>query len=222
MERTITMNSEQPAVFLNKPPPPLTPVPSKRILLLDCGTTSRDTRTTALRALGATVDCVGNGADARSLWKPGSHQIVLIDFRSAGADVHDFYRHVQETCSDQKFGFYTANPPYLTKSPMPCEPAGDQENSSPASQQLQGLVREAVATARVHVGVTEAARRIALIRTAARSGTVNGQERPHHVSFSDAVKMAERVVAAREAGHAPTGTARHPAAALPAAPEDAA
>jgi hypothetical protein len=139
---------------------------------------------------------VGNGADARSLWKPGSHDIVLIEFRSAGDDVHDFYRHVQETCSDQKFGFYTANPPYLTSSPMPSEPAFDQEISSPApaSQQWQGLVREAVATARVHVGVTEAARRIALIKKAARSGAANGQERPQRMSFSDAVKIAERVV----------------------------
>ncbi|HEV8524453.1 MAG TPA: hypothetical protein VGQ71_08130 [Terriglobales bacterium] len=165
----------------------------KRILLLDCSTTSRDLRTHALRARGATVDCVSNGADARSLWKPGSHEIVLIEFRSAGDDVHDFYRHVQETCSDQKFGFYTSNPPYLTSSPMPSEPACDPDSSPPASQQLQGLVREAVATARVHVGVTEAARRIALIKKAARSVAGNGQERAHRMSFSDAVKMAERV-----------------------------
>jgi hypothetical protein len=55
-------------------------------------------------------------------------------------------------------------------------------------------VREAVATARVHVGVTEAARRIALIKKAARSGAANGQERPQRMSFSDAVKIAERVV----------------------------
>lgn len=186
------MNYEQTSVCLNRPPPQT--FPSKRILLLDCSTTSRDTRTNALRARGATVDCVGNGADARSLWKPGSHHIVLIEFRSADADVHDFYLHVRETCSDQKFGFYTASPPYLTTSPIPCEPACYQESAPLASQQWQGLVREAVATARFRVGVTEAARRIALIRKAARPDAVNGQKRPQRVPFSDAVKMAERIV----------------------------
>ena len=55
-------------------------------------------------ALGATVQCASTGDAARSTWKPGSHQLVMIDLNGAGADFSDFYQYARSASAPAASG----------------------------------------------------------------------------------------------------------------------
>ncbi len=93
---------------------------AKRILLLDCDDRRREIRAEALASRGAVVDCAAGTVVARMLWKPGSHDLVLIDLRGAEAEFETFMSFVQAQPGCQQFGFYVAEPPYLTHSAARC------------------------------------------------------------------------------------------------------
>jgi len=102
---------------LQVPPSPF----ERNILLLDVTETRSLARATALRTLGATVQCAFTVEAARSAWKPGSHQLVMIDLSDGGAVFQQFYQDAQAASAKQAFAFYTSEPPYL--SPTPVDPA---------------------------------------------------------------------------------------------------
>jgi len=185
------MNYEQQPDALRRPEPP---VLHNRILLLDGNSDSRDTRANALRSRGAIVDSVGNGADARSLWKPGSHDVVLIDFSGAGADLRDFYDYAHTARVEQKFGFYIATSPYLTTSFARYESARHEVPSPRPVERLQNHESRARVDNRYRTGVPEAARRIAAAKLLSRPVALNEQAAPRGISFADAVKNAQRVL----------------------------
>jgi hypothetical protein len=186
------MNYEQQP---DSPKPPQAAIVRNRVLLLDADDSSRDGRAKALRLRGALVDSVSSGADARSLWKPGSHDVVLIDLRSAGPDIHDFYEFAHGASGAQKFGFYLARPPYLAASRAEYETAKGKEGAVRPSPR-NPLLRPPGTAARYRVGVPEAAQRIAAAKRLSRSHVENENAKPHGLSFSEAVKHAERVLEA--------------------------
>src|SRR5437868_374754 len=94
----------------------------RTVLLLDKDAERRAARAGAMRAQGMTVDCAVNNREARRLWKPGSHQMVMIDMRGA-AEFHDFYDEVRASSATQRFAFFTAAPPYVIDTPNPLEAA---------------------------------------------------------------------------------------------------
>lgn len=104
-------------------PIPLRPDAASRILLFDHDDRRRRLRVDALRQRGALVDAAAETLAARTLWKPGAYDLLLIDLRGADADCEAFIAFVQQECSGQKFGFYLAHPPYLTGSAAECRTA---------------------------------------------------------------------------------------------------
>lgn len=89
---------------------------AKRILLLDCDDRRRHVRAEALIERGVLVDRAAETMVARTLWKPGAYDLVLIDLRGADADCAAFIAYVQGKCAHQKFAFYLAQRPYVTAS----------------------------------------------------------------------------------------------------------
>jgi hypothetical protein len=186
------MQNENPEFPLK---PPEQYADDRRILLLDANDTSRDNRTKALRDRGAHVDCAGSGDHARTLWEPGLHEIVLIEFRNAGEEIHAFYRYACHTRKKQKFGFYVGGPPYLTRSHRQYEAAGANMGGSPV-EGLSALAEIDCADGKFQTGLREAARRIATVRRLTRPGPAYGdaQQQLRGASVSAAMRIATRVL----------------------------
>lgn len=164
----------------------------KRILLLDGDLDRRNSRTKALTDRGARVDCVGTGADARSLWKPESHELVMIELRNAAADIDEFFIYAQAMCRNQKFGFYLTVTPYVTDSHLEYEATRESEiELSPYN--AKALAGDAVPRP-YQPGLAEAARQIAAIRRLVRPRVAGNATRVRPVSVPDAMKIAQLVL----------------------------
>lgn len=191
MER---LNSRRPEM------PPLQDA-AKRILLLDCDNRRREVRAEALMSRGALVDCAAETVVARTLWKPNTYDLLLIDMRGADTDCAAFISFVHEECSQQKVGFYVAEPPYVTASVAECRKSIRQQTLGSA---VAGRDQLAVPARRPgETGLSVAIRRIAASRQSARlrtqvreqpQGEEVREERSRGVSASDAVKLAARVL----------------------------
>jgi len=167
------------------------------VLVLDSDPDRLRARGLAMETRGANVTTSGSASRARSLWKPGSHFLVLIELGGAGPQFEEFHRYAAKAHGTQSFGFYTSQPPYLTAA----MPLSDSFNSLPvsssdvahaASHAAKGNAAPAH-TAPMHAGlIAEASQLIAAIRPLARP------PREHRIgsslSFSQAVKAAERLV----------------------------
>jgi CheY-like chemotaxis protein len=165
-----------------------------KILLLDASPIRQKARAVKMRSKGAIVECAETGAEATAMWKPGSHELVLIDFRGAGTDLYDFYRLALASSRSQKFGFYTDLPPYISSSWSDRSGDGDDEKPRLLAGELQTLLHRGTESARYRGGVPEAARRIAAIRPLAQNAPTGAKP----VSFSNAVKAAERALGVGE------------------------
>jgi hypothetical protein len=156
----------------------------RTILLLDSDPARLQARGVAMRGRGASVTCSSTAVRARSLWKPGSHDLVLIEFGGAGAGFEAFRRYASGMHAPQAFGFYTSLPPYLTLLP----PASDALNvlAAPAPSVWAAAVGSATSAGLI----AEASRRIAAIKPIAQ---IRKPDQTSAFSFSAAVKAAERV-----------------------------
>jgi hypothetical protein len=162
-------------------PASLDVLPPRSVLLLDSDPVRLEARGAAMRNLGAVVACMATGARARVAWRPGSHRLVLIDFNGAGPGFNSFYQYAAGIAPDQSFAFYTDESPYLSRAlPEPpvktAEPAGE---AVPLPTHFAGLI-------------AEASQRIAAIRPLTRPA--KSERRVGSLSFSEAVKAAERIV----------------------------
>lgn len=162
----------------------------RKILLLDANPASRESRAKALRDRGAHVDCAAAAEDARTAWKPGSHEIVLIEFRNAGEEIRDFYRFARVNGRKQKFGFYLAESPYLTSSHRQCEVAVDC-----ARGPLSVPRKPECEDDNCQTGLREAARRIATVRRLTRPGASSAEKQLRGIPASEAMRIASRVLA---------------------------
>jgi CheY-like chemotaxis protein len=182
------MSYEQPEPLV-KPSPE--PEQVKRILLLDADSTSRDNRAKAIRDRGAHVDCAADGVEARALWSPGSHELVLIEFRSAGVEADDFYQYARTASPKQKFGFYLEGPPYLTLSHQQYESSRAAAHCAPAggsSALAEGK------DGKYQTGLPETAKRIATVRRLTRPGITDSGARLRGAPVSAAMRIASRVL----------------------------
>lgn len=162
---------------------------NRNVLLLDADPQRLQARGLAIRQRGANVTCTSTALRARALWKPGSHDLVLIEFGGAGPDFEEFHRYAAGRHATQIFGFYTSEPPYLVYE----VPAADAVNSlSPAV--VDGDEAPAAAEHQAGPGtISEASRRIAGLRTLTRPR--NPERRASgSMSFSAAVKAAEKLM----------------------------
>jgi hypothetical protein len=180
--------------FKSKLSSPLQIPPSafeRNILLLDATETRSLARATALRALGATVQCAFTVEAARSAWKPGSHQLVMIDLTDGGASFQQFYLDAQAASGKQAFAFYTAEPPYLSSTPVPASVGGAPRRNRPAATPKTAKNGNGKAEAGGRRSpVAEATGRISSLRQrTTRQEAMSREERS--LSFGDAVKAAE-------------------------------
>jgi len=174
---------------------------AKRILLLDFDNRRREIRAEALINRGVLVDRAAETVVARTLWKPGTYDLVLIDLRGADPDCATFIAFVQGECAHQKFGFYVPQRPYVTASAAECRSSMHQQTLRRAGADHDPSADPTRSPG--GAGVAEAARRIAALRQSAR---LNAQareepqapevreERFPAISASDAVKLAGRVL----------------------------
>jgi hypothetical protein len=161
---------------------------SRNILLLDSDPTRLQARGLAIRQRGANVTCISTVLRARAVWKPGSHDLVLIEFGGAGPEFEEFRRYVRDRHAAQAFGFYTSEPPYLILD----VPVGEALNTAPPASVVDDSAVPAAPPALVPGVIAEASRRIAGLRTLTRPR--NPEQRAGSLSFSAAVKAAERLV----------------------------
>ena len=190
-------SAPQPQGRLSHPPQDA----AKRILLLDCDDRRREVRAEALLNRGILVDRASTTVVARTLWKPGTYDLVLIDLRGADADCATFVASVQGECAHQKFGFYLAQPPYVTASVAECRSSMHQQKLRRAEAHQD---RSADPTRSPGgTGVAEAARRIAARKQSARlhaqareePQALEGREGRFPPIFeSDAARLARRVL----------------------------
>jgi hypothetical protein len=184
-------------------PQPLSHPPqdaAKRILLLDCDTRRRELRAEALVNLGVLVDRAAETIVARTLWKPGLYDLVLIELRGADADCAAFIACVHGECAAQKFGFYVAKPPFVTASVEKCRSSMEEQMSDPmTAQQRRGDPFHSTDG----TGLVAACQRIATVRqlgrVRAQAREVERQpeireERSRGVSASEAIRLAGRIL----------------------------
>jgi hypothetical protein len=147
------------------------PAPFERnILLLDSSEARQFARAAAMRAAGASVQCVSSVSNAQAVWKPGSYQLVMIDLGGKGAAFREFYEYARGLSPKQAFAFYVPYPPYLSQTPDGGPQLARARHAAPAAP-------IELATGNI------ATRRTARVRRAKLS---SGS------SFGDAIKAAER------------------------------
>jgi CheY-like chemotaxis protein len=169
----------------------------KRLLLLDANGMSREKRAVALQDRGANVDSVASAKLAQNLWRPGSHEVVLIDFRNAGEEMYDFYRDARLRSAKQKFGFYVSGPPYLAKSYRQYEAAGARD--WPAVDVVAAPAEADGQSEKCLSGFCEAARQIATVRRLTFQGS-SGNALRRGIPVIDAIRFASRVPGAEQPG----------------------
>jgi hypothetical protein len=173
---------------------------AKRILLLDCDNRRRELRAEALICRGVLVDHAAVTGVARSLWKPGMYDLVLIELSGIDGDCAAFIAFIQGVSGRQKFGFYVAQAPYVTASAEECR-------SSLEGQKLHPGVAKSCESADPRrgpgTGLIVAARKIAALRHLARVRAVTRpepygadvrDEPPRGSSASEAVRLAGRLL----------------------------
>ncbi len=181
--------------------PPEPPDASNRVLLVDSDDRRRNLRAQALMSRGVVVDGAAETRVARILWKPGAYGLVLIDLRGADADCASFITFVQDERCDQRFGFYLAQPPYVTSSASECRSSMQQQK---AQRPAPGAPPPpAPVDGRNGTGLIAAATRIASLRQAARiraqarqapSASELRDDPSREVQVSQALRLAGRIL----------------------------
>lgn len=161
---------------------------NRNVLVLDTDPSRLQARGLAIRQRGANVTCTSTALRARALWKPGSHDLVLIEFGGAGPDFEEFYRYARGRHATQIFGFYTSEPPYLVYE----VPAAEAVNSLPPAVVVDADAPAPAASGTGHHTISEASRRIAGLRTLTRPR--DSKRGSGSMSFSAAVKAAEKLM----------------------------
>jgi hypothetical protein len=162
---------------------------NRNVLLLDADPQRLQARGLAIRQRGANVTCTSTALRARALWKPGSHDLVLIEFAGAGPDFEEFRRHALGRHAAQIFGFYTCEPPYLVYD----VPAGDAVHGPTPTVVVDAAAPVAHQRVLGLGTISEASRRIAGLRTLTRPRNPE-QRASGSMSFSAAVKAAEKLM----------------------------
>jgi hypothetical protein len=162
----------------------------KVILLLDANDESREGRAKALRDRGLNVDCAATAEQARALWSPRSHELVLIEFRNASPAVHEFYHEVCLQWKRQKVGFYVNHAPHLTRSYRQCE-SMETPSETPA-EETPGSGQGEAGQGKTQPGLREAARQIATVRRLIHPASTPGGPELRGVPILEALKIARR------------------------------
>lgn len=96
-------------------PPRLLPKGTQRVLLVDPFQPTREARSRVLRARGVDVATARDLVEARMLFMPRQHDLVLLDTRRyPPAEVLVFCRIIKDLDPDQRIALLLGPPNYLT------------------------------------------------------------------------------------------------------------
>ena len=154
------MNTPLLALPLSPPTPA-----KKRVLLIDASHAKRDLRAEILRKLGIDVDSAADIAEARSWWRPGLYDLVLINVEKGQGQRDKFCDDLRTATPSQRLAFLVGQPEYLAGSPNADEElAAENGNEQAAIGNAKGNVDSGDTSQRW--GILEASRRISAARSA--------------------------------------------------------
>ena len=154
------MNTPLLALPLSPPTPA-----KKRVLLIDASHAKRDLRAEVLRKLGMDVDSASDIAEARSWWRPGLYDLVLINMNKEQGQRDKFCDDLRSATPAQRLAFLVGQPEYLAGSPNAnAELTAENGNEQAAIGNAKGNVDSGDTSQRW--GILEASRRISAARSA--------------------------------------------------------
>jgi len=146
-------------------------VKKKRVLLVDTSQAKRELRAEVMRKLGMDVDCATDIAEARSWWRAGLYDLVLINMEKGLGHRDRFCDEVRTANPPQRLAFLVGQPEYLADSPH-----ADEELPMPnADDHVVDNLKVAFPADRgdsaQNWGILEASRRISAVRSASLART---------------------------------------------------
>lgn len=167
----------------------------KRVLLLDISTHTRELRAEVMRRLGIDVDCAADISEARSWWKAGLYDLVLIDMENGSRHRAKFCEDMRDATPRQRLAFLVGEPQYLAD--FPNDDAASVSDSG--AQSLPGNVKVALsvdASSRERWGILEASRRIAAVRLTCNARSRAVQDGPPTPPRDSDARTAKRTPSA--------------------------
>jgi len=142
-------------------------VKKKKVLLIDTSHAKRDLRAEVLRKFGMDVDSAADIAEARSWWRPGLYDLVLINMENGRSQRDKFCDDLRSATPSQRLAFLVGQPEYLAGSPNANEElAAENGNEQAAIGSVKDTVRVDPGDTDQRWGILEASRRISAVRSA--------------------------------------------------------
>lgn len=164
---------------------PSAPIPvavkKKRVLLVDTSHAKRDLRAEVLRKRGMYVDSAADMAEARSWWRPGLYDLVLINMKRGKGQRDKFCDDLRSATPQQRLAFLVGQPEYLVDLPnADQELLMESEEGQPAIDGGSGTFSIDGTDSTQRWGILEASRRISTARSAslARSNAMRALPPP--------------------------------------------
>jgi CheY-like chemotaxis protein len=151
----------------------------KRVLLVDISPASRDLRAEVMRKRGMDVDCAADIGEARSWWRAGLYNLVLIHMEIGTGQRDKFCEDLRGAAPPQQLAFLVGKPEYLANSPS--------AEGEPVQNGVPQALRDEVEAIRstgvfqqppLRWGILEASRRISAVRSASVARTRAMRETP--------------------------------------------
>ena len=164
---------------MNTPLPPALPlsaaipraVKKKRVLLVDTSQVKRELRAEVMRKLGMDVDCAMDIAEARSWWRAGLYDLVLINMEKGLGHRDRFCDEVRTASPPQRLAFLVDQPEYLADSPHTDEESPMPKADDHIVDNLKVAFPAAPGDSPQNWGILEASRRISAVRSASLART---------------------------------------------------
>jgi CheY-like chemotaxis protein len=167
----------------------LASIKTRRALLVDQSSETRELRAEMMRKVGIEVDCAADITEARSMWRPDLYSLVLMNVEDKLGDRERFCERLRTAKPVQQVAFLVGKPEYLSGQPG----ENGESMSVPAAVDAPAFgaanAEEPLATppTQQRWGILEASRRISEVRSA-------------HLARTRAIRdRAERVAATRTA-----------------------
>lgn len=185
------MTSHLPQVSPLSAPAP-SAVKKKRVLLVDTSQAKRELRAEVMRKLGIDVDCAADIVEARSWWRAGLYDLVLINMEKKYANRDKFCDDVRSAAPPQRLAFLIGRPEYLADAPTPDNEMPEENANGDVLGDLKVAPSPDRGDLRRRWGILEASKRISAVRSAsiARSQAMRALPAPPRDSEGRPAKRA--------------------------------
>ena len=177
--------------------PVRSPRKKKRVLLVDTSSVSRDMRSKVMRTLGMEVDCAVDIAEARSWWKAGLYDLVLIDMAGGLDHGEKFCHDIRTATPPQQLAFLVGAPDYVATSHIPGQELTieNANGGAPVGDITGPPAVDHGSSSWKRWGILQASERIRTVRSASAGRTQALNNRPAAQRDEDARPSKRRMVA---------------------------